>query len=1553
MGKRIRKGLRLCFIFCVCMFVAGLFNRGEAYASVNQQETETEKVAVDKTVAIADTAKYKQMDYSFLKSFQYGSSVHTTKEFSTVDAMKKTNIAKGVYVRTKGYYTIGDGGAACYLVTEQKETGGIKLENGLFANIQPDTYVDKTGKKWVIGSVLQYGAKADGKQADEDAINNAIKSIGIFANETTSYECERGLIYMPAGEYKCADKLRLGYSNINLVGDGNDTILFTDNDYRKEEGYSEFFFEIWGANHIYVANFQVEAREVDLYHYMRQFVVLYSSQVYIYQVNLLIPQGAYSSYYFEDKQYSNFCCYTGNKNVTVDGCKMEQMSGTYRGANVGILDIWSAGEENIAIMNCDFYGNARDEQFGFFSKNDEKAYVRHVDFINNTVHSVQLKYPDIIGTRTMCFTVAYADSKNVEDIRIAGNHFICEADSKFMTFGNIKDCVVEENIIEIKCTYQTWSMVFDSSNANAEDILIRKNAIFLTSDYNIGKGNLCGGNVTLKENRIFSDVELAFGILGPEIHDNTIIFLKNMSRLATNANCTKNKIYIYKGLGCVGTNKKQIVNYGGDKNASYCFCKNEIFDYERADKLGIFQSLIMLDGDLKSLEVSDNKYYMPNSRFLSNEYSQAIAYQDEKGVYYKNNIFRKRSGNYGSVIVKNNVFPMVELEESDDIFSYEKNQSLEPTGNLEEDLCSSVKILKNGIETTEITVTGDTVDLGVQTFVAQEKDSNGKVIKEKKVSGKQIRWYTSVEKIATVSDSGKVTRKLYGDVFVYAVPLDGSGVYGKCVVHFAKKQASTVTFKEKQIQLQPGLKYYMEYSVLPKGAEQHLIWTSSDDTIAKVDQNGTIVAVAEGEVVITGATVENPKIKAEIMVKVSPVTVKQIILNESILHADYTQIGTTKQLKALKYVPDNAKNPGIKKWESSDKDVATVKEDGTVTFVGGGVATITAYSMDLRCFATCKVYVQFPAVKNLSVKEYTNDTVVLQWEQMQRAEGYRIYQWDKKASEWNVLNNGNLVKDTSFTINALEKASEYSFLVKACNIGWDTGEKVVYEGEENKVSVKTMAYIPVTKLWCSSEIVGVARDCTYTLTCTYSPITANYEQLQPTFLIEDTKIAKIESVKQIEKGKYELTIKGVSYGTTMLTYAVNDKWALKKEIPVGVVTKEMLPQENVTVTASAVGAKIQFKAYTKEKQMLEEGAISGYMIRRTNSIAFSNVKYIPADGSQEYVWEDKDVIADKDYSYTIAPCLKMESHCFLGYDNGYHTVKIPKEVDIKVMGYEGEYDGQKHDAVIITGITEEDSISYSENGKVWVPYIPTVKNVSDSKVIYVSIVREEKMYSFQTIAKVLPKSVTKIKMRLEHKQFYWDGKVHHPKVLMEKSIGAEDYDVIYQGTRRNVGKSTVIIQGKGNYKDNRKLYYEIKLKKGQVFIQSGYKYQYLGGNKAAILGSNHKKRTSIRIPDTIQLGGKKVKVVKVKAKAFANYKKLVTVKIGKNITKIERQAFAGDKKLKKCIFTSGAVASFGKDTWKGIVKTASFYVPKKYVNHYKKLFTKKSGFVKKMKIKRK
>ena len=43
--------------------------------------------------------------------------------------------------------------------------------------------------------------------------------------------------------------------------------------------------------------------------------------------------------------------------------------------------------------------------------------------------------------------------------------------------------------------------------------------------------------------------------------------------------------------------------------------KNKVQLITYADSLG---------GDLKTLNVTNNKYYMPNSRFLSSEYSESI-----------------------------------------------------------------------------------------------------------------------------------------------------------------------------------------------------------------------------------------------------------------------------------------------------------------------------------------------------------------------------------------------------------------------------------------------------------------------------------------------------------------------------------------------------------------------------------------------------------------------------------------------------------------------------------------------------------------------------------------------------------------------------------------------------------------------------------------------------------------------------------------------------------------------------------------------------------------
>ena len=123
-----------------------------------------------------------------------------------------------------------------------------------------------------------------------------------------------------------------------------------------------------------------------------------------------------------------------------------------------------------------------------------------------------------------------------------------------------------------------------------------------------------------------------------------------------------------------------------------------------------------------------------------------------------------------------------------------------------------------------------------------------------------------------------------------------------------------------------------------KAAEKLTIeWTSSDESVATVDETGTVTAVAAGEANVT-ASVKDADIAASTHIKVV-VTPTGIVAPESI---DLVTNGeNTKDLDA-KLVPADATDVKLA-YESSDESVATVDETGKVTAVANGECTITTY----------------------------------------------------------------------------------------------------------------------------------------------------------------------------------------------------------------------------------------------------------------------------------------------------------------------------------------------------------------------------------------------------------------------------------------------------------------------------------------------------------------------------------------------------------------------------------------------------------------------------------
>ena len=134
----------------------------------------------------------------------------------------------------------------------------------------------------------------------------------------------------------------------------------------------------------------------------------------------------------------------------------------------------------------------------------------------------------------------------------------------------------------------------------------------------------------------------------------------------------------------------------------------------------------------------------------------------------------------------------------------------------------------------------------------------------------------------------------------------------------------------------------------PKDAVATVVWSSDNEAVAVVDEEGTVTGVAPGETFIT-ASVE--KEKATCKVVVTAVKATKIELNPASL-----KLEKDAQAELVVIVtPSNAVvNDFV--WSSNDKNVVTVA-DGVATAVGVGKSTITVKCNGGELAAVCQVEV--------------------------------------------------------------------------------------------------------------------------------------------------------------------------------------------------------------------------------------------------------------------------------------------------------------------------------------------------------------------------------------------------------------------------------------------------------------------------------------------------------------------------------------------------------------------------------------------------------------------
>ena len=125
-----------------------------------------------------------------------------------------------------------------------------------------------------------------------------------------------------------------------------------------------------------------------------------------------------------------------------------------------------------------------------------------------------------------------------------------------------------------------------------------------------------------------------------------------------------------------------------------------------------------------------------------------------------------------------------------------------------------------------------------------------------------LQWSSSNEDIATVDSEGNVTILTAGDCEITATSTDGSDISATCSVE-SVILVESITLDPDAFKGKPGDSFQIKATILPADATNSTLqWSSSNDIIASVDQDGTVTLNREGYCEITAKATDGSEAEA-------------------------------------------------------------------------------------------------------------------------------------------------------------------------------------------------------------------------------------------------------------------------------------------------------------------------------------------------------------------------------------------------------------------------------------------------------------------------------------------------------------------------------------------------------------------------------------------------------------------------------------------------------------------------------------------------------------------
>ncbi|WP_375179103.1 M6 family metalloprotease domain-containing protein [Enterococcus rotai] len=142
------------------------------------------------------------------------------------------------------------------------------------------------------------------------------------------------------------------------------------------------------------------------------------------------------------------------------------------------------------------------------------------------------------------------------------------------------------------------------------------------------------------------------------------------------------------------------------------------------------------------------------------------------------------------------------------------------------------------------------------------------IITPENATNKEVSWSSSNEQVATVSTTGKVTAKANGTATIAVATADGKIATSKIIVKEPVVPVTGISIMPTIKELSIGAKETLQATVTPENAtNKKVTWSSSDQSVVTISENGEVTGKSAGQVTITAKTVDGNK-EAKSVIKV-------------------------------------------------------------------------------------------------------------------------------------------------------------------------------------------------------------------------------------------------------------------------------------------------------------------------------------------------------------------------------------------------------------------------------------------------------------------------------------------------------------------------------------------------------------------------------------------------------------------------------------------------------------------------------------------------------------